>query len=143
MYIYQNPGTFRVQISAGDKIMILGTVPGKRVCLEPYSKGYNHAPPMSMTPVEQFQPFEQGCIIGLRETGWIYRWIAAHVGHNVSVVCCCFQQWPVAHSHTHRSGSGQTVQTYIKINILCEQQWLPEQHPGKKSGHMLHLLCHQ
>ena len=24
-----------------------------------------------------------------------------------------------------------------------EQWWLPEQNPGKKSGHILHLLCHQ
>ena len=28
-------------------------------------------------------------------------------------------------------------------NALCEQQRLPEHHPGKKSGYMLHLLCHQ
>ena len=26
--------------------------------------------------------------------------------------------------------------------IQCEQWWPPKQHPGK-SGHMLHLLCHQ
>ena len=43
------------------------------------------------TPVER-QQFERGRIVGLREPGWIYERIAAHVGHNVSVVCRCFQQ---------------------------------------------------
>ena len=38
---------------------------------------------------------------------------------------------------------GRVVQTHIKIDVLCEQRWPPEQQPGKKSGHMLHLLCHQ
>ena len=38
---------------------------------------------------------------------------------------------------------GCKVQMNIKIDTLCEQWWLPEQHTGKKSGHMLHLLCHQ
>ena len=33
-----------------------------------------------------------------------------------------------------------TVRMHVKINTLCEH-WLP--HPGKKSRHMLHLLCHQ
>ena len=58
------------------------------------------------TPVELLQPFESGCIVGLQEAGWTYRWIAAHVGHTVSVVCRCFQQWSVEHSHTPRPGSG-------------------------------------
>ena len=38
---------------------------------------------------------------------------------------------------------GRLVQTYVNINALCEQRWSPEQHPEKKSGHMLHLLFHQ
>ena len=37
--------------------------------------------------------------------------VAVHVGHNVSVVCHCFQQWPVEHSHTSRPGSGQPCST--------------------------------
>ena len=55
---------------------------------------YKHAPPTSSlcTPVEQLQPFERGRIVGMREVGWTYRRIAAHVGHNVSVACRCFQQ---------------------------------------------------
>ena len=32
------------------------------------------------------------------------------------------------------------VQTHIKIDALFEQLWLD---PGKKSGNMLHLRCHQ
>ena len=50
--------------------------------------------PLTLTPVEQFQPFERGRIVGLREAGWTYRRIAAHVGHTVSllkaVVCGTF-----------------------------------------------------
>ena len=29
------------------------------------------------------------------------------------------------------------------IDALCEQRWPTEQHPGKKDGHMLHVLYHQ
>ena len=58
------------------------------------------------TPVEQLQSFERGHIVDLWEAGMTYRWIATHVGHIVSVVCRCFQQWSVEHSHTHRPGSG-------------------------------------
>ena len=60
---------------------------------------------------EQFPPFELGRIVCLRETGCTNRRIAAHVGHNVSVVCHCFQQWSVEHSHTHRPGSGRPRST--------------------------------
>ena len=56
--------------------------------------------------LKQLQPFECGHIIGLWEPGWAYR-VAAHVGHNVSVVCRCFQQWSVEHSYTRRLGSGR------------------------------------
>ena len=38
---------------------------------------------------------------------------------------------------------GRVVQTHVKIEVLCKQKWPPEQNPGKKSGHMLHLQCHQ
>ena len=38
---------------------------------------------------------------------------------------------------------GRVVQTHVKIDVLCEQRWPPEQYSGKKSGHMLHLPCHQ
>ena len=34
----------------------------------------------------------------------------------------------------------RVVQTHDKIDALCEQRC---SHPGKKSEHMLHLLCHQ
>ena len=57
------------------------------------------------TPVKQPQPFDQGRIVGLQEAGWTYQWIAAHVGHIVSLVCRCFQQWSLEHSHTHRPDS--------------------------------------
>ena len=38
---------------------------------------------------------------------------------------------------------GRIVQMHVKIDALCEQWWPPKQHLGKKSGHMLHLLCHK
>ena len=59
---------------------------------------------------EQLQ-FGRGRFIGLREARWTYRRIAAHVGHNVYVVCRCFQQWSVEHSHTCRPGSGRPRST--------------------------------
>ena len=97
------------------------------------------------TSVEQLQPFERGRIVCLREAGWTYQRIAAHVGHNVSVVCCCFQQWSVEHSHTRTPGSGRPRSTDKSTSTHCASSdgLRPEQHPGKKSRHMLHLLCHQ
>ena len=38
---------------------------------------------------------------------------------------------------------GRVVQMHVKIDALCEQWWTPEQHPGKKSGQMLHLSYHK
>ena len=35
---------------------------------------------------------------------------------------------------------GHVVQMHVKIDVLFKH-WL--QHPGKKSGHLLHMLCHQ
>ena len=57
------------------------------------------------SPVEQLQPFEWDHIVGLQEAEWTYRQIVARVGHDVLVVCCCFQQWSMEHSHTHRPSS--------------------------------------
>ena len=34
------------------------------------------------------------------------------------------------------------VQMHVKISAFYEQRWLPELHPGKKSRHVLHLLCY-
>ena len=76
--------------------------------------GYNDAHRRVCTPVEQFQSFERGRTVGLREAGWTYRRIVAHVGHNVSVVCRCFQQWSVEHSHTSRPGSGRPRGTDVR-----------------------------
>ena len=99
--------------------------------------------PKHLAHVVAIRPFQRGRLVGLQEAEWMYRRISAHVGHNVSVVCSCFQQWSLELSHTLRPGSGwpcTVVQMHIKIDALCEQQWLL---PGKKSRHMLHLLCHQ
>ena len=69
------------------------------------------------TPVEQLQPFEQGRNTGPWEAGWTYQRIAAHVGHNVLVVCHCFQQWSVEHSPIHRPGSGWQHSTYAHQDL--------------------------
>ena len=50
-------------------------------------------------------------IVDLREGGWTYWRIAAHVGHNVSVVCRCFEQCSVEHSYIRRPGSGRPRST--------------------------------
>ena len=63
------------------------------------------------TPVKQIKPFARGRIVGLREAGWTYRRIAAHVGQNVLVVYRRFQQWSVEYSHTRRPGSGRPRNT--------------------------------
>ena len=59
------------------------------------------------TPVERLQSFEQDRIVGLREAGWTFRRIAAHVVHIVSLACRCFQQWSVE----RRPGSGRPRST--------------------------------
>ena len=43
----------------------------------------------------------------------------------------------------HQVLYGRVVQTQVKIDALCEHCWPPEQHAGKKSWNMLHLLYHQ
>ena len=65
-------------------------------------------------PVEQLQPVDRGSILCLRKAGWTYRRTAAHVGHNVSVVCRCFQKYSEEHSHTRRPGSGQPRSTDVR-----------------------------
>ena len=62
------------------------------------------------TPIEQLQPFERGRIVGLRKQDR-YRRITAHVGLSVSVMCRCFQQWSVKHSHTRIPCSGRLRST--------------------------------
>ena len=54
--------------------------------------------------LNNFIRFNGVAIVGLREAGWTYRRIATHVGHNISLVCHCFQQWSVKHSHTCKPG---------------------------------------
>ena len=86
------------------------------------------------TPVELLQPFESGCIVGLQEAGWTYRWIAAHVGHTVSRLCvAAFSSglWNIP-TPLDQVLDGRMVQMLVKIDTLCEQQWLPKQ-----------LLCHE
>ena len=46
-------------------------------------------------------------------------------------------------THVDRVLDGHIVQTHVKIETLCVQQWPPKQNLGKKLRHMLHLLCHQ
>ena len=94
------------------------------------------------TPVEQLQPFELGRIVDLREAGWTYRRIVAHVGHNI-VVCRCFQQWSVEHSHTRRLLEvldARAVQTRVKIDVLCEQRWPSEPSREEIRAHVVPAL---
>ena len=99
-----------------------------------------------LTPVEQLQPFGRSRIVGFREVGLTYRRISAHVGPNVSVVCCCFRQWSVEHFHTRRPGSGRPLSTDARqdrriMRAAVAARIVP--YPGNKSGYMFHLLCHQ
>ena len=96
------------------------------------------------TPVEQLQPFEGARIVGCRKLdGYIdeslhmlrtiYPWCVASFSRGL---------WNIT-THIEQVLDGRVVQTHVKIEALCEQRWPNEQHPGKKSGHMLHLLRHQ
>ena len=77
----------------------------------PSTLGYNHAPPTSKYSCWTTSPFERDRIVGMGKAGWTYRRIAAHVGRNVSLVCCCFEQWSMEHSHYRRPGSGRLHST--------------------------------
>ena len=44
-----------------------------------------------------------------------------NVGHNVSVVCRCFQQWSVEHSHTRAPSSGRPRSTDARQDRLIMQ----------------------
>ena len=74
-----------------------------------FTPGYSHGPLTGMYPVEQLQAFEQDRIVGLQEAGWTYWQIAIYVGHKVSVVCRCLQQWSVEHSHTLGFGGPHSI----------------------------------
>ena len=91
-----------------------------------FTLGYNHARRRVRTPVEQFQPFEQGRILGLREAGWTYRRSAAHV---VSV----------EHSHTRRPCSGRPRSTGERQDWHIVRAAVAAR---TASRHMLHLLFH-
>ena len=94
--------------------------------------------------VEQLQPFERGRIVDLRESaghtdgllhifGTVYRWCVAAFSSSL---------WNIP-THIDQFLDGRLAQTHVKIDSLFEQWYAPEQHLGKKSGHILHLLCHQ
>ena len=65
--------------------------------------------------------------------GTMYRWCVAAFSSDLCNI----------HTPVDQVLDGRVVQTHVNIDALCEQRWPPEQHPGKKSGHMLVLLCHQ
>ena len=98
------------------------------------------------TPVQQLQPFERYRIEGLREAGWKYRRIDVQymfvIMYRRFVAAFSCGLWNIP-APVDLVLDGRVVQTHVKIDAFCEQRWPPEQHPGKKSGHMLHLLCSQ
>ena len=66
--------------------------------------------------------------------GTVYRWCVTAFSSHL---------WKIS-TPIDQVLDGHIVQMHIKIDALCEQQWLLEQHAGKKSKHMLRLhLCHQ
>ena len=65
---------------------------------------------------------------------------AAHFGYNVSVWVVAFSSglWKISTS-VDQVLNGRVLQTHVKIDAMCKQRWT---QPGKKYGHMLHLLYH-
>ena len=57
------------------------------------------------------------------------------------MVCRCFQQWSVEHSHTCRWGYGWPHSTDARQDRHIVRAVVT--HPGKKFRHILHLLCHK
>jgi hypothetical protein len=55
--------------------------------------------------------FERGRIVGLREAGWSYRRIAAHIGHDATSVMRCWRRWVDEASHSRRPTSGRPRST--------------------------------
>ena len=82
------------------------------------------------THVEQLQPFGQGCIIGLWKAGLL---------HMLGTM----YQWCVAALSSGLWNILTPVDQVLDGLTFCKQGWPPKQHPGKKFGYMLHLLCHQ
>ena len=65
--------------------------------------------------------------------GTMYRWCVAAFNNGL---------WNIP-TPVDQVLDDRIVQMQVKIDALCEQQWPPEQHPRKKSEHMLYLLCYQ
>ena len=84
------------------------------------------------TPVELHQPFAGCHNVGMQEAGWTHRRIAAHVGHNVSVVYPCFQQWSVEHSHTRRPGFGWSRSTHAHQDRCIVQAMVAAQTASRE-----------
>ena len=108
-----------------------------------YMLGYNHAPRLVCTPIKQLQPFQgvalqafnmlNGYTDGmLHMLGIMYRWCVAAFSSDL---------WNIP-TQVDQVMDGRVAQTNVNIDALCQQIWPPEQHEGKKSEHMLHLLCH-
>ena len=115
-------------------------------CLQTFILGYKCPPTSTYSCWTTSAIWTESHCRGLREAGLTYRRIGECIAHYVSVVCLCFQQWSVEHSHTRRPNFGRphTIkQMHVKFDSLCEERWPPEQHPEEKFGHMLHLLYHQ
>ena len=98
--------------------------------------GYSCWPTSAIWPGSHSRPCVklEGYINGLLHMlGTMYRWYVADFSSGL---------WNIP-TPIDQVLDGRVVQTNVKIDALCEHRWPPEQHPGKKSEHMSHLLCHQ
>ena len=69
--------------------------------------------PKHLAAVVAIRPFEWGHVVGTQEAGWPYRWTA---------VVCCSALWNIP-TPIDQVMEGRVVQTHVKIDALCEQQW--------------------
>ena len=104
--------------------------------------------PKHLAPIVPIRPFEQGRTVGMRETGWIYRRISSHVGHNVRWRVAAFSSdlWNIP-TPIDQVLDGRLVQTLAKIdfcaNVIFRSAFVHDtQAPPQVSwygGHQLQL----
>ncbi|GFS79932.1 uncharacterized protein TNCV_750761 [Trichonephila clavipes] len=66
---------------------------------------------------EQLTEFKRGSLFGLREGGFSYLAIGAHVQRNSSIVIRVWKQWIDEHQTTRKTGRGRRKQDKARLHV--------------------------